>query len=159
MTSKRPALGPGTPMPKYLPHAEQPLSLGGHPVPQVVGVGGPCQHLAEGGGPRGHVLPCAEVGLQACGLWSGLTEGPATVTGWTGPGVGGCGAGGGGWVGWHFPCEGGGHLALRQRLLFASRGTLEAIEAGRRPLGPGPTCFLGCVGGQGSGRGEKRKAL
>lgn len=112
MTSRRPALGPGTPVPKYLPHAEQPLSLGGHPVPQVVGVGRPCPHLAEGGAPQGHVLPGAEVGLQACGLRSGLAEGP--ITDWAGPGAGGCGAGGSGWVGRHLPCEGGGHLALRR---------------------------------------------
>lgn len=103
MTSRRPAWGPGTPVPKYLPHAEQPLSLRGHPVPHVMGIGGPCQHLAEGGGPRGRVLPGAEAGLQACGLWSGLAEGPTTVTGWAGLGAGGCGAGGDSLVGQRLP--------------------------------------------------------
>lgn len=100
-----------TPVPKYLPQAEQPLRLEGRPVPQVVGVGSPGQHLAEGGGPWGRVLPGAEAGLRACGLWAGLAKGPATVTGWAGLGAGGRGAGADGLVRWHLPGEVGGHMA------------------------------------------------
>lgn len=44
-------------------------------------------------------------------------------------------------------------MALRRRLLLASHGAPKAIVAGGG-RGAAPTCFLGCVGGQGSGRGR-----